>query len=271
MDVSPFTTLGLGCPPGVDLQSFLLNMTSSMYAPAASATQSQQNCCHIASADNGGAAVPIEPAAILLSPSIPLPRCAGLDFANMKKEEAREEYKEKRRTELVQLGELGRIKRRKKNDSSMSEDQKYNRRLKMNQDSAAAARFAQDVYVQTLEELVATGEAEKTLLVRAASKLRSERDALAGKVHSLQHVLVAAYSNAGSEPSLVDEEQDEPFAACFVNEPAFVLEEQQDPASSSLVLRKMLELFDLPETAPASEYDPDLSRGIVGIMPARAV
>jgi hypothetical protein len=266
MDVSPFTTLGLECPPGVDPQSFLLNMTSSMYAPAAATTQSQQNCCHIASADNGGAAVPIEPAASLLSPSIPLPRCAGLDFANMKKEEAREEYKEKRRTELVQLGELGRIKRRKKNDSSMSEDQKYNRRLKMNQDSAAAARYAQDVYVQTLEELVATGEAEKTLLVRAASKMRSERDALAGKVHSLQHGLVAAYSNAAS-----DEEQDEPFAACFVNEPAFVLEEQQDPASSSLVLRKMLELFDLPETAPASEYDPDLSRGIVGIMPARAV
>lgn len=125
---------------------------------------------------------PVAPAA----PPAPGSRGNGLDYAVMRKEKAREEYKERRRLELLASGEVERTKRRKKNDTSMSENQKYHRRLKMNQDSAAAARHAQEVYVETLEKLVETTEAEKSILSIQALNLRHERDELLRRVSSLQ-------------------------------------------------------------------------------------
>lgn len=147
-------------------------------------------------------ALPALPSSFAPSSSAPLPAAAplpsssappsasargnGLDYAVMRKEKAREEYKERRRLELLASGEVERTKRRKKNDTSMSENQKYHRRLKMNQDSAAAARHAQEVYVETLEKLVETTEAEKSILSIQALNLRAERDELLRRVASLQ-------------------------------------------------------------------------------------
>lgn len=116
----------------------------------------------------------------------------GLDYAVMRKEKAREEYKERRRMQLLANGDVERTKRRKKNDTSMSENQKYHRRLKMNQDSAAAARHAQEVYISTLENLVEVTESEKSVLSIQAINLKTERDDLMRRVHQLQNQLSSA-------------------------------------------------------------------------------
>lgn len=127
----------------------------------------------------------------------------GLDYAVMRKEKAREEYKEQRRLELLANGDVERTKRRKKNDTSMTENQKYHRRLKMNQDSAAAARHAQEVYINTLENLVEVTESEKSVLSIQAVNLKTERDELMRRVHQLQQQLETAGDmggEAGSKP-----------------------------------------------------------------------
>lgn len=193
----------------------------------------------------------------LASSSVPGMRCGGLEYANMKKEKAREEYKEKRRLELLANGEYDRTKRRKKNDTSMSENQKYHRRLKMNQDSAAAARHAQEVYVSTLEKLVETTEAEKSILSLEAVNLRAERDDLARRVRALQQDLSSLHApNKGTENSVIAESGGMPQDA-----PA-------DPGATHLMIRKVLEMMEAPDGigAPA-----EFAKSVVGIQPAPAV
>lgn len=232
--------------------------------------------------------------------SVVTTRCAGLEYANMKKEEAREEYKDRRRKELLEQGELERVKRRKKNDASMSEDQKYHRRLKMNQDSAAAARHAQEAYVATLEELVQTAEAEKATLAMEANNLRAERDELARKLNTLHQQVVAtipavAAANAGGASSLGGEgEALDPDAAagmaqqesstigdellqgmddsCLDSEsdPLDVLA-QNDPAGTAVLVRKLMDVFDWPEIHSSLNNDPEYANSIVGFVPAPAV
>lgn len=215
----------------------------------------------------GPAPVPPVAAAAAAASAVPVanvPRCAGLEYANMKKEEAREEYKDRRRRELLHQGEIERVKRRKKNDSSMSDDQKYHRRLKMNQDSAAAARAAQDAYVSTLEKLVETAEAEKGMLSLEASNLRQERDELATRLNALHQQVVSALplvaEAVGGAGAAVDGEQ--------VGGMGDVLD---DAPSSALLLRKMMELFDSPEVPSSMTNDAEFARGMLGIMPAPAV
>jgi hypothetical protein len=197
-------------------------------------------------------------------------RCAGLEYANMKKEEAREEYKMRRREELLEAGELARVKRRKKNDKSMDDTAKYHRRLKMNQDSAAAARHAQEAYVSTLEKLVETAEEEKVRLAIESQHLRDERDELATRLNAL-HSQVAS-----SIPVVADAAEaavDHPHPAPNAPQPPAGGHgpAPMDPTSSALLLRKMMELFDSPEIPSALTNTADFARGIMGIMPAPAV
>lgn len=194
-------------------------------------------------------------------------RCNGLEYANMRKEKAREEYKEKRRLELVASGDVDRTKRRKKNDPTMTENQKYHRRLKMNQDSAAAARHAQDVYVHTLEKLVETTEAEKSVLSIQAMNLRSERDDLARRVHVLQHKLSAAQvQNRPTEGTVVEES---PAQGTVPHHASTQGQEGNADANAhtNVIFKKMLEIMD----APSNGTPADFSRNIVGIHPAPAV
>jgi hypothetical protein len=178
-------------------------------------------------------------------------RCAGLEYANMKKEEAREEYKERRRRELLSAGDVERVKRRKKNDSSMSDVQKYSRRLKMNQDSAAAARAAQDAYVSTLEKLLETGEAEKTMIELEAGNLRAERDHLAHRLNALHKEVVKSVPEAaaGAAKTRADVEG----------------------AGSLQLLRKIMELFATDESTAVVTNEAEFARGMLGLMPAPAV
>lgn len=125
-------------------------------------------------------------------------RSAGLEYAKLKKEEAREGFKEKRRHELVVMGEGDRTKRRRKNDTTMSEDEKYRRRLKMNQDSAAAARYAQETYVATLEDLVIKFEKEKNQMNCDIGMLKTERMALESRIAMLQRQVGAAGPGSGN-------------------------------------------------------------------------
>lgn len=229
----------------------------------------------------------------------PLPsssaRCAGLEYANMKKEEAREEYKDRRRRELLEQGQHERVKRRKKNDASMSEDQKYHRRLKMNQDSAAAARHAQEAYVATLEELVKTAEAEKATLAMEASTLRAERDDLANKLNSLHQQVAASvplvsdavataaaasaagYSSVETSAVTPDTAFEDALLSSMddpcldgSSDPLDSLS-RNDPAGAVILLKKMMDIFDLPEIPSSMNNDTDFARGIMGIMPAPAV
>jgi hypothetical protein len=266
MDIYRTQTVASGA---MDPQRFLLNLNGICATPNAGKESSVRGASF-----EGGAADVESSSAGTPSAEVFIPRCAGLEFARMKKEEARDRYKEQRRAELQRQGDYERVKRRRKNDVSMSDHQKYTRRLKMNQDSAAAARNAQDVYVQTLEQLVETGEAEKSLLLREMSAVRADRDALARRVTSLQQELprrTPDFIDGVSMPVA----HGETFQALLAHDLRFTLDEpqfgieqsftgesQQDP----ILARKMAEISEFAETAPASSYD-------VGtfVMPARAV
>jgi hypothetical protein len=200
-------------------------------------------------------------AAAAVEAPIPVPvvgpavmRCAGLEYANMKKEEAREQYKERRRNELLSAGEVDRVKRRKKNDGGMTDTQKYSRRLKMNQDSAAAARAAQEAYVATLERLVEAAEAEESMLALEAGSLRDERDLLAQRLNGLHYEVVASLSTVPGVP------------------PAVAPPPIVEGASTAGLLRKMMELFSTDgNAASAVTNDADFAKEIMGTVPAPAV
>lgn len=109
----------------------------------------------------------------------PMSRRRGLAYAQHVKAVAREEFKDRRRHELEANGEGERTKRRKKNDTSMTERQKYRRRLQKNQDSAAAARFAQDAYTNCLETQVERYDNDMNKVMNENRRLEAERDEMA--------------------------------------------------------------------------------------------
>lgn len=104
-------------------------------------------------------------------------RGRGLAYAQHIKALAREEFMEKRRRDLEAMGEGDRTKRRKKNDTSITEHQKYRRRLQKNQDSAAAARFAQDAFLANLEAQAEAYDLDMTRMEDNCQKITAERDA----------------------------------------------------------------------------------------------
>lgn len=119
-----------------------------------------------------------------------LAKMGGLSYAELYKERAREAYKELKKSEHLANGNFDRMKRRKKNDTSMTAKEKYQRRLRMNQDSAAAARHAQEVYVQVLEKLVGTSESERRGFVKELSCIREHNSCLRTKVSELEEEVV---------------------------------------------------------------------------------
>lgn len=163
----------------------------------------------------------------------------GLPYAELCKERAREEFKEAKRNEHLANGDFDRTKRRKKNDTSMTPRQKYIRRLRMNQDSAAAARHAQEVYVHVLEKLVKTSEAEKKTFALEMQHIREQNNLLLNKVCELQ-----------TQVSELEEER---------NTPALDWDKSKDPLLASKFL-------DLIASAPAVNAQADF-----GVQPARAV
>lgn len=160
----------------------------------------------------------------------------GLAFAELCKERAREQFKERKKNEHLANGKFHRLKRRKKNDTSMSDKEKYVRRLQMNQDSAAAARYAHEVYIQVLEKLVKMSEEERGSFSMEMQRVRAQNEHLQSKVQELQ----------AKVDQLEAEESQEVYAESKYTDPA---------------LAKILELLKGP-TSISVDY---------GVQPARAV
>ena len=97
------------------------------------------------------------------SADAPFPR--GLEHARRVRDEAREQYK--------MMQNLTRIK---KNDRSMSAEQKYQRRLATNQASAAAGRAAHEAYLANLEFQVRAYDIDMTNMEQRAARVQRERD-----------------------------------------------------------------------------------------------
>lgn len=173
----------------------------------------------------------------------------GLPYADLCKEKAREAFKEMKKNEHLAKGEFDRMKRRKKGDTSMTAREKYVRRLKMNQDSAAAARYAQEVYVHVLEKLVKTTEDEKKAFMMQVQQLQQENSRLQDKVSHLQ---------TSREPTLDPQT-------------IFDAPERFRRVYDQTQLAKLLDIMTDPETVSAQDNDPNFAAGNMGIQPARAV
>lgn len=78
-----------------------------------------------------------------------------ITWARNHKEEARQQYKLRSRAISGQV-----IKRRKKGDAPIPVREQHKRRLAMNQESAAAARHAHEVYTVLLENIIRKQDAE---------------------------------------------------------------------------------------------------------------
>ena len=188
----------------------------------------------------------------------------GLAYAEECKEKAREEYKEMKRKEHMQNGQHDRLKRRRKNDSSMTTDQKYRRRLQMNQDSAAAARYAQDVYVRTLEKLVQESEVHINNLqqvVQGVQHMERERENIAN------HLIAR-----NQELELVLQQQQQTREN--VRHPQEQHQQQQELDAlagwkKNIPHPAWVSTLGAPETMSAQANDSDLASG--GVRPAPAV
>lgn len=164
----------------------------------------------------------------------------GLPYADLCKERAREAFKEAKKNEHYANGDHDRLRRRKKNDTTMTPRQKYVRRLRMNQDSAAAARHAQEVYVQVLEKLVKTSEVEKKSFIVEMQQIRSQNDMLHRKVNELQVKIEELEEDSNNGALGIDEEK------------------RSDPSFA-----KILDMLK-PQTYIGAQPD-------MGVQPARAV
>lgn len=180
---------------------------------------------------------PIEPHIVM--------QMGGIPYADLCKEKAREAFKEMKKNEHMAKGEFDRMKRRKKGDTSMTPREKYTRRLKMNQDSAAAARYAQEVYVHMLEKLVRTTEEEKKGFILQVQQLQQENSKLKDKMMQMQ----------SSQP---------PVDALF--EESERDRRVYDPAQ----INKLLDMMYERETPSAQDNDANFAAGNMGIPPARA-
>lgn len=177
----------------------------------------------------------------------------GLSYADLCKERAREAFKEAKKQEHLNNGNFDRMKRRKKNDTSMTPRQKYIRRLRMNQDSAAAARHAQEVYVQVLEKLVKTSEEEKKSFMAEMQVVRVRNEQLHRKVQELQTKVTELEDDREHNPSPVSTSEDEAAGLLDMDD-----QKRQDPS-----IAKILDWLKGP-TFLGTQAD-------MGVQPARAV
>eukprot|EP00178_Gracilaria_changii_P006434 TRINITY_DN210_c0_g4_i1.p4 TRINITY_DN210_c0_g4~~TRINITY_DN210_c0_g4_i1.p4 ORF type:complete len:316 (-),score=86.22 TRINITY_DN210_c0_g4_i1:2589-3455(-) len=168
----------------------------------------------------------------------------GLAYADHCKERARERFKEMKKNEHMANGDFDRMKRRKKGDTSMTPRQKYLRRLRMNQDSAAAARHAQEVYVQVLEKLVKTSEDEKKAILGELHALRQENFSLHNRLSELE-------TSVGRQA---------PEASSFMD----ATRRPYDP----IQVAKLVDMLTAPQTVSAEATDPDFARDCIQPAPA---
>lgn len=98
----------------------------------------------------------------------------GLEHARKIKDQAREEYKLKRQQEMQTDGTN--LNMCMKNDPSLSPDEKYRRRLAKNQESAAATRYANEVYLKQLELQVRAYDIDMTNIENIAGQVEKQRN-----------------------------------------------------------------------------------------------
>ena len=96
----------------------------------------------------------------------------GLAHARQIKDHAREEYKRKQQL----CAQPGITKQFKKNHSRLSPNEKYRRRLQKNQESAAAARYAHDAYMENLEFQVRAYDIDMTNMERREHQVQMQRN-----------------------------------------------------------------------------------------------
>ena len=166
-------------------------------------------------------------------------------------EAAREQCKELRRKEQMAQGYQHR--RLAKGDSSLTEHEKYKRRLKKNQDSAAAARFAKGVYIDSLERFVEMAEGEQSMLSLEAAHTRSHRDALAKRVLQLQERLAVLRAEQGQ--TTCEEEDSESWAV-------------ENCASTALLLQRTATLLNLTDLHSSQV---EFAQNLMGVQAAPAV
>ncbi len=106
-----------------------------------------------------------------------------LQRAKEEKERAREQFKLLKRGKA---GNCGAPLRLAKGDNSLTDKEKHRRRLKKNQDSSAAARYARKVYNDRLELCIQRRRSSRALLALEAARLRASRDALSIQVYDMQ-------------------------------------------------------------------------------------
>lgn len=236
MDVTPNEIFGMGAQFPADA-SALANSnfadavsqvmagldTSQSAGSSSSPSHSQPPVPTVASAPKptGGPGLPVIPPV----PSHgPMSRRRGLSYAQHVKAYAREEFKDKRRRELEAMGEGERTKRRKKNDTSMTERQKYRRRLQKNQDSAAAARFANDAYLNNLETQVDRYDADMNCMATTLRRVEAERDEYA----RLNEVFMDHTKRLEAELQALREERAKRVSQSSDKQPAAAVEEAVD-------------------------------------------
>lgn len=113
----------------------------------------------------------------------------GLRYAELRKQQARDLYKDQRKSDYLATGNFGLLIRKKKSDSPMSAAEKKDRRLRKNQDSAAAARHAQKVYVSVLQGLVQNlGEELRTVRAQNEMVVKQYEELQQGGITSLMEV-----------------------------------------------------------------------------------
>eukprot|EP00171_Calliarthron_tuberculosum_P006959 IDg6959t1 len=211
----------------------------------------------------------------------PMSRRRGLAYAQHVKTVAREEFKDRRRHELEARGEGERTKRRKKNDTSMSEHQKYRRRLQKNQDSAAAARFASEAYLNNLELQVQNYDTDMAQMAAKLRRAEAERD----EVARINNVLMSHTRSLEAELQAIREravvqctpqKQSTASVAVAVDElvaawgAAAVPTEPQMQASNPPPYKALFEEYSAPSYDFSTEF-PGISVGhIIGTKPPAA-
>lgn len=195
-----------------------------------------------------------------------LVQLGGLAYAELCKERAREAFKEAKKNEYLTNGNFDRLRRTKKGDTSMTQRDKYLRRLRMNQDSAAAARYAQEVFVSVLKRLVGSLEDEKKSFIAQVNQVRSHYDQMKHKEEKLNsrvkqleeenQLLRLQQSEQKTEQQQQNKGSNTADSNDLTNE--MLHEKQYDPAFT-----KYLDLFKDVATV---DTQPEL-----GVQPARAV
>lgn len=145
----------------------------------------------------------------------------ALAYAEFRKKRARELQKDARRREHYANGNLTNLIRIGKKDKSMSERQRYTRRLSKNQDSAAAARIAQKVFVGVLARLVERFEVDRRDLKAEVESLRATNGMMKNKMSALQSKVEELQGDRNNQ--LLNMMKADPIRAKYADMPSFVV------------------------------------------------